>query len=110
MLSGRASRMMIRIRIPPFRLIQIEFFTFNAETFLQIKRQIVFMVLLWFYYGFSMVFYGVLKNGKFSKNRIRFFCNPGSATPENNDDPNKRTRPFNIFKLLLESQSFAWLV
>jgi hypothetical protein len=48
MLSGRASQMMIRIRIPPFRLIQIEFFTLNAYTFLQIKRQIVFMVLLWF--------------------------------------------------------------
>jgi hypothetical protein len=29
----------IRIRIPPFRLIQIEFFTLNAETFLQIKPQ-----------------------------------------------------------------------
>jgi hypothetical protein len=51
MLSGRASQMMIRIRIPPFRLIQIEFFTLNAETFLQIERQL----LLWFYYGFIMV-------------------------------------------------------
>jgi hypothetical protein len=47
---------MIRIRIPPFRLIQIECFTLNAETFLQIKRQLVFMILLWFYYGFIMVF------------------------------------------------------
>jgi hypothetical protein len=56
MLSGRASQMMIRIRIPPFRLIQIEVFTLNAETFLQIKRQIVFMVLLWFYYGFIWYF------------------------------------------------------
>jgi hypothetical protein len=44
----------------PFRLIQTEFFTLNAETFLQIKRQIksqiVFMVLLWFYYGFIWCF------------------------------------------------------
>jgi hypothetical protein len=47
MLSGRASQMMIRIRGPPFWLIQIEFFTLNAETFLQVKRQIVFIVLLW---------------------------------------------------------------
>jgi hypothetical protein len=41
----------IRIRIPPFRLIQIEFFTLNAETFLQIERQL----FLWFYYGFNLV-------------------------------------------------------
>jgi hypothetical protein len=72
MLFGRASQMMIRIRIPPFQLIQIEFFTLNAETFLQIKRQTVLMVLLWFYYGFSMVFICVLKPRKISKNRIRF--------------------------------------
>jgi hypothetical protein len=40
-----ASQMIIRIRIPPFRLIQIEFFTLNAEASLQINRQFVFMVL-----------------------------------------------------------------
>jgi hypothetical protein len=32
------------------------------------------MVLLWFYYGFSMVLYGVLKNRQLSKHRIQVFA------------------------------------
>jgi hypothetical protein len=69
--SGRASQMMIRIRIPHFRLIQIEFFTLNAETSLQIKRQIVIMVLLWFLWCFE-------KPENLQKyNPV--FCTPGPA-------------------------------
>jgi hypothetical protein len=56
MLSGRASQMMIRIRIPPFRLIQLEFLHVERRNFPSNKASNCFydfiMVLAWFYIVF----------------------------------------------------------